>query len=325
MTTQCCVRNKGEFSEFFNVLTGVMQGDVLAPYLFIIVMDYILNRAAKNHGVFTHARTSTRCPERVLNELAFADDIANLASSIPAAQEQLNSLCNEAKTVGLHINTDKTKYTTYNINDTTPLYCDNKPLKVNENFKYLGSHMKDSSADITARRGKALGAFWSMKKLWDNDTLPLHLKLKIFKTSVLSIFLYSCETWIIGAHEEQLINSLATKCYRYILHINQEQQHISNEDLLNLVNEGQLIFEVQKRQLKKLGHYLRKPDDSLANKYALYVPTHWKRSVGRQISSYVEYISNTINSQIRPSENEIRQCASDRKSWTSMINRTTQK
>ena len=29
-------------TNFFNIVTGVLQGDALAPYLFIIYLDYIL-------------------------------------------------------------------------------------------------------------------------------------------------------------------------------------------------------------------------------------------------------------------------------------------
>ena len=32
-------------SEEFDILAGVMQGDTLAPFLFIIVLDYVLRKA----------------------------------------------------------------------------------------------------------------------------------------------------------------------------------------------------------------------------------------------------------------------------------------
>ena len=319
-----CVRNKGELSEFFTVITGVMQGDVLAPFLFIIVMDYILRRAAKDHGFTTHPRRSARYPHKVLNELTFADDIAQLAPSIPLAQKQLDDLRVHAREVGLQINAQKTEYATYNIQDNTPLTCDGRVLPINSNFKYLGAHMKDSATDITSRKGKALSAFWGMKTLWDNDSVPLQLKLHIFKSSVISIFLYACETWVIGVQEERQINSLATTCYRYILHINQERDHVTNEDLLRRVNEYELMAEVKKRQLKKLGHNLRKPPTSLANIYALYVPPHGRRNAGRQRSSFADYIATTLHPQLRPTEMEIRRNATDRKNWSATINRALQ-
>ena len=218
----------------------------------------------------------------------------------------------------------KTEYATYNIQDNTPLTCDDRALPINSNFKYLGAHMKDSATDITSRKGKALSAFWGMKTLWDNNSVPLQLKLHIFKSSVISIFLYACETWVIGVQEERQINSLATTCYRYILHINQERDHVTNEDLLMRVNEHELMAEVKKRQLKKLGHNLRKPPTSLANIYALYVPPHGRRNAGRQRSSFADYIATTLHPQIRPTEMEIRRNATDRKNWSAMINRALQ-
>ena len=179
--------------------------------------------------------------------------------------------------------------------------------------------MKDSTSDLTKRRAQALGAFWKMKTLWDDDTVPIELKIKIFKVSVLSIFLYGCETWVITESEKQQVNSLATKCYRYMLHINQEQEHITNEELYNILNEKPLMVEMKKRQLKKLGHFIRKPPESLVNKYALYIPTHGHRPQGRPKTSYTEYISKTINPQIPPTENEIRLTAADRKEWKKVI------
>ena len=30
-------------ADFFDIVTGVLQGDTLAPYMFIIYLDYVLN------------------------------------------------------------------------------------------------------------------------------------------------------------------------------------------------------------------------------------------------------------------------------------------
>ena len=38
----------GNISEPFEVSTGVLQGDVLAPFLFIILVDYLLKKATSD-------------------------------------------------------------------------------------------------------------------------------------------------------------------------------------------------------------------------------------------------------------------------------------
>lgn len=45
---------KALLSETFDITTGVLQGDVLAPFLFIIVIDYISRLSKNNFGYLTH-------------------------------------------------------------------------------------------------------------------------------------------------------------------------------------------------------------------------------------------------------------------------------
>ena len=56
---------EGNISEEFEVTTGVLQGDTLAPFLFIIVLDYVMRKAEADntndkgeHGFITNLRIS---------------------------------------------------------------------------------------------------------------------------------------------------------------------------------------------------------------------------------------------------------------------------
>ena len=78
-------------SDPLDVTTGVLQGDVLAPFLFVVLIDYLLKKATSqlDSGVVTHPRHSRRHPAKLLNDPDFADDIALLESSIFRSQAQL--------------------------------------------------------------------------------------------------------------------------------------------------------------------------------------------------------------------------------------------
>ena len=61
----------------FCPLLGVLQGDPLAPFLFIICLDYAMRSSiVDSDGVVLKRRRSRRHPPQVLSDLDYADDIA---------------------------------------------------------------------------------------------------------------------------------------------------------------------------------------------------------------------------------------------------------
>ena len=97
-------------TEELSTSSGVLQGDTLAPLLFIVVMDYVLRRCLQDDDSFvlTHRRSS-RHPPIFLPALAYADDVALLCRDPAAAQRVLTRLCNEGQRVGLLVNARKTE------------------------------------------------------------------------------------------------------------------------------------------------------------------------------------------------------------------------
>ena len=101
----------GDLFDPFDVTTGVLQGDVLAPFLFVVLVDYLLKKATSqlDSGVVIHPRRSRRHPAKSLNDLDFADDIALLESSISRAQAQLTKTAETAADLSLVISAPKTR------------------------------------------------------------------------------------------------------------------------------------------------------------------------------------------------------------------------
>ena len=116
-------------TELFDITGGVLQGDTLAPFLFIIVLDYALRKAMKGKeeelGFTITPRKSSRHPKEVLADLDFADDIALLSDQIKQAQELLTNVETECKKVGLGLNGPKTKFLAYNLEVEEPLHTIN--------------------------------------------------------------------------------------------------------------------------------------------------------------------------------------------------------
>ena len=183
---------------WFELLAGVLQGDTLAPFLFIIVLDYALRQAITGREVelgFTITpRKSTRYPAKVETDLDFADDISLLSNEIEQAQKLLDYVEQECKKVGLHLNSNKTKFIALNAPPDVRLTSGDEEIERVEDFKYLGSYIMSTSHDIKVRKAKAWQALNNMSKIWTSE-IRRSVKARFFFTTVESALLYGSETW----------------------------------------------------------------------------------------------------------------------------------
>ena len=94
----------------FDIVAGVLQGDTLATYLFIICQDYVLRTSIelmKDNGFKLAKERSRRYPAQTITDTDYTDDIALLANTPTEAETLLHCLERAAAGIGLHVNTDK--------------------------------------------------------------------------------------------------------------------------------------------------------------------------------------------------------------------------
>ena len=84
-TTAKVITPDGE-TETFNILACILQGDTLAPYLFVIVIDYAMRTALQGRenklGFQLRKRKSRRVSLITVIDMDFADDIALVSEGI---------------------------------------------------------------------------------------------------------------------------------------------------------------------------------------------------------------------------------------------------
>lgn len=308
--SKCQVYLQGQLSEPFKITTGVLQGDVLAPFLFIVVIDYVSKRSAEGFGYLTHRgnaqdtsgrqlRTTTREPDHRVSDLAFADDIALLEGDALQSQRQLDALKINAGLVGLQINIPKTEQMRLNqpigAGQTAPLHIDGQDIAIVDDFKYLGSYMASSERDINKRIGVAWGAFNKLRSVLCSPKLHISLRTRIFKAACISILLYGCESWVLTDALSDKLDIYARACYRTMLGIKQSVDHITNQELYKRVGQSPISKSIRAMQLNFTGHCIRMDDDEPANRFILYEskirpsnrPGAPRRTYRQQISSYL--------------------------------------
>ena len=111
------VRSPDKDTEYFDIVVEVLQGNTLAPYLFIICLDYVLRTSIdriKENGFELTKKRSTRYPGKTITHANYADDIAILSNTPNQAETVLHSLEQAAAGMGLHVNAHKTEYICFN-------------------------------------------------------------------------------------------------------------------------------------------------------------------------------------------------------------------
>jgi hypothetical protein len=279
------VKINGQLTEYFKVNTGVLQGDVLAPFLFIIVLNFILEKSYDQNFGFNTAE------DQKLTDLDFADDIVLFDNNGINAALHFNKLQLEANKIGLQINKKKTKYITYNIQEEIEEFKISKIEKVND-FCYLGANINDTNIDIRHRIQKAWMVFWKLRKIWKNQRISTETKIKIYNVLCISVLLYNCETWSMNNKATHELDTFGTKGYRYILGIKYSDR-ISNEEIYKRINAKPISEKIHNRQINFLTNSINKPE-SLIARYITYVPKHGKQKRGRPKTTYNKYITKLI-------------------------------
>ena len=169
------------------------DGDTLAPYFFIICLDYVLRTLIdkiKENGFELTKKRSRRYSAKTITD---ADYIAILANTPNQAETLLHSLEQAATGIGLHVNAHKTEYMCFNQTGNISTLVGTS-LKLIDKFTYLGSSVSSTEKDIDTQLMKAWTAINKLSITWKSD-LTDKMKRSFFQIVVVSILLYGCTTW----------------------------------------------------------------------------------------------------------------------------------
>ena len=81
-----------------------------------------------------------------------------------------------------------------------------------------------STADVKKRIALASASFKRLSSIWQATDIGRKTKASLFKSLVLSVLLYGCETWKLTKGEEEKLDIFQTKCLRRIFKIRWQQQ-----------------------------------------------------------------------------------------------------
>jgi len=181
-------------SDMFPIRNGLKQGDALSPLLFAFALEWAIRREQVNRNGL-----KLNGPHQLL---AYADDVNILGGSIRAVKENAEALVLAVKEIGLEVHANKTKYMVMsrdqNAERTHSMKNDNSSFERVDGFKYLGTTLTNQNSiqeEIKSRLKLGNACYHSVQNLLSSNLLIKNLKIEIYRTIILPVVLYGCETW----------------------------------------------------------------------------------------------------------------------------------
>ena len=97
-----------------------------------------------------------------------------------------------------------------NWEDSTVITAEGTNVEVVEDFCYLGSYLSrtgNCDKECMIRIGKAASVFGRLVNIWKSKNISLAVKIRLYKSLVISTLLYGAESWPICVTQMRKIRS----------------------------------------------------------------------------------------------------------------------
>ena len=206
----CTVMTGYPHNKWFDVKSGVKQGSVLSPILFIAYLDTVLQEVNKEQT-------------DIFQTFGYADDICQWERSIEAIKLALERYDNEFTNAGLKMNkaSGKTEVLIFGRNPPkAEITVNGDTIGRVEQAKYLGSvttRESGNKAEITERISNFSRQAAALQPVLRDRLVSNEVKKTIFNTILKPVLLYGCESWVLTKKDISRLQAAEMKVVRTML------------------------------------------------------------------------------------------------------------
>ena len=188
---ESCILNNGFSTGYFELYRGTRQGDPLAPYLFILVIEVLASLVKQNKDI-----TGISVGNKELKLCMFADNSTFFVKDIKSLEALKSTINTFSELSSLQINYEKSeaswtgagKHLEYNSNHCKWISLTTDCMKI------LGIYVSYNT-DLTYKMNfdRVLNSFKTVLNIWKGRNMTIIGRTEVVKTRALLKVLYVCE------------------------------------------------------------------------------------------------------------------------------------
>jgi hypothetical protein len=164
-------------------------------------------------------------------------------------------------------------------------------------FKYLGTRVTNQNLiqeEMKRRLNSGNACYHSVRNLLSSRLLPKNVKVTIYKSIILPVVLYGCETWSLTVKEEHKLRVFEKRALKRKYGPKRDGvtggwRKLHNEELHNIYSSPSIIRIIKSRRMRWAGHVARIREKR--NVYRLLVgKPEGKRPLGRPKRRWMDNI-----------------------------------
>ncbi|KAJ4428016.1 hypothetical protein ANN_24030 [Periplaneta americana] len=253
-------------------------------------------------------------------------EVAEIVLRVQLIDIELAKNIKASKEIGLEINPEKTKYMIMsrdeNIVRNGNIKIGHLSFEEVEKFKYLGAtvtNLNDTREEIKHRINIRNACYYSVEKLLSSSLLSKNLKVRIYKTVILPVVLYGCETWTLTLKEEHRLRVFENKALRKIFgpkgdEVTGEWRKLHIEELQS---SPDIIRNIKSRRLRWIGHVASMGESRNAYRVLIGRP-EGKRPLGRPRRRWGDNIKMNLR-EVGYDDRDWINLAQDRDLWRAYV------
>jgi hypothetical protein len=146
------------------------------------------------------------------------------------------------------------------------------------------TNQNDIRDEIKSRLNSGNACYHSVQYLRFSRLISKNLKIKIYRTVVLPVLLYGCETWSLILREEHRLRVFENRVLRRIFgpkrEVDRSWRKLHNDELHSLYSSPNIVRMIKSRTMRWAGHVARMGEGKVVYKVSVG-RSEGKRPLGR--------------------------------------------